>query len=114
MVAGIGIYGTLAFSIRQRTTEIGIRLALGARRSDVARMVLRHGALVVTAGGALGAAAAYGGSRFVGSLLFKVAPADPTTFVLAAGVIVIAAFAGCLIPAVRAARVDPAVTLRYE
>jgi predicted permease len=114
MVAGIGIYGTLAFSIRQRTTEIGIRLALGARRSDVARMVLRHGALVVTAGCALGAAAAYGGSRFAGSLLFKVAPADPTTFAVAAGVIVIAALAGCLIPAVRAARVDPVVALRYD
>jgi hypothetical protein len=109
MVAGIGIYGTLTFSTRQRTTEIGIRLALGARPSDVARMVLRHGVLVVTAGCAPAAAAAYGASRFTGSLLFKVAPADPTTFALAAGVIVRAALAGCLIPAVRAAPVDVAM-----
>jgi ABC-type antimicrobial peptide transport system permease subunit len=114
ILAAIGIYGTLAFSIRQRTVEIGVRMALGALRSDVAGMVLRHGALVILAGCALGAAGAFAASRFIESLLFNVAPADPETFALAAGVIAIAVLAGCIVPTARAARVDPAVALRYE
>ena len=114
MLAAIGIYGALAFSIRQRTVEIGVRMALGALRSDVAGMVLRHGALVVVCGCALGAAGAFAASRFVGSLLFNVSPGDPGTFVIAAGVLTLAALAGCIIPAARASRIDPAVALRYE
>jgi ABC-type antimicrobial peptide transport system permease subunit len=114
ILAAIGIYGTLAFSIRQRTVEIGVRMALGALRSDVAGMVLRHGALVVFCGCALGAAGAFAASRFIGSLLFNVAPGDPWTFAMAAGVLALAALAGCIIPAARASRIDPAVALRYE
>ena len=113
-LAAIGIYGTLAFSIRQRTVEIGVRMALGALRRDIAGMVLRHGAVVVIAGCAIGAAGAFAASRFIRSLLFNVAPGDPNTFAIAAAVIVTAALAGCVIPAVRAARVDPAVALRYD
>jgi predicted permease len=114
ILAAIGIYGTLAFSIRQRTVEIGVRMALGALRSDVAGMVLRHGALVVFLGCAVGAAGAFAASRFIGSLLFNVAPGDPGTFAMAAGVLTLAALAGCIIPAARASRIDPAVALRYE
>jgi ABC-type antimicrobial peptide transport system permease subunit len=114
ILAAIGIYGTLAFSVRQRTVEIGVRMALGALRSDVSGMILRHGALVVVAGGALGATAAFAASRFIRSLLFNVAPGDPNTFFIAIAVIAAAALAGCIIPAARAARVDPAVALRYD
>ena len=113
-LAAIGIYGTLAFSIRQRTVEIGVRMALGALRSDVAGMVMRHAAFVLVLGCGLGAAGAFAASRFVRSLLFNVAPGDPQTFAIAVGVLAVAALAGCVLPAIRASRVDPAVALRYE
>jgi len=109
ILSAIGIYGTLAFATRQRTTEIGVRMALGARRRDVAAMILRYAAFIVAAGAVLGAAGGFAASRFVRSLLFNVAPDDPGTFVAAALVMAIAALAGSLIPAARAARIDPAV-----
>jgi putative ABC transport system permease protein len=114
ILAGIGIYGALAFSIRQRTVEIGVRMALGAMRRDIARLVLQHGALVVSLGIALGLAGAFAGSRYVESLLFNVAAADPATFATASVVVVVAALLGCVVPAIRAVRVDPAVALRAD
>ena len=114
VLAAIGIYAALAFSIRQRTAEIGLRMAVGAGRGDIAGMVLRHGAIVAAAGLVLGGILAFGVARYVQSLLFKVAPTDPVTFVTAAVVVVVAVLAGCIVPAMRAARVDPVVALRYE
>jgi predicted permease len=114
ILAGIGIYGALAYSIRERTTEIGVRMALGARRVDIARMVLRYGALVVSIGVVLGLAGAFAGSRYVQSLLFNATGAAPGVFGLAVAVVVTAALLGCVLPAIRAARVDPAVALRAE
>ena len=114
ILAGIGIYGALAYSIRQRTTEIGVRMALGALRADIARMVLRHGALVVSIGLVLGLTGAFAGSRYVQSLLFNATGAEPRVFGVAIIVVIAAALLGCVVPAIRAARVDPAVALRAE
>lgn len=114
ILAAVGIYGALAFSVRQRTAEIGLRMAIGADRADIAGMVLRHGGLVAGAGLILGVTAAFSVSRYVQSLLFQSAPADPATFVIACVVVLIAVLAGAVLPALRAARVDPAVALRYE
>ena len=112
ILAAVGIYGALAFFIRQRTTEIGLRMALGATRGDLVRMVLRQAAIVAAAGTVLGAAGAFAASRFAGSVLFNIAPADPKTFFAAAATLILATLAGCLFPAVRASRVDPSVALR--
>lgn len=114
VLAGIGIYGALAFTIRRRTVEIGVRMALGAMRRDIARMVLQQGALVVSFGLVLGLAGAFAGSGYVQNLLFDAAAVNPTAFVTASAVVIVAALVGCLVPAVRAARVDPAVALRVE
>jgi putative ABC transport system permease protein len=114
ILAGIGIYGALAFSIRQRTSEIGVRMALGAMRRDIARMVLGHGALVAAIGLGLGLGGALAGSRYIESLLFNVAAADVATLATASAIVAGAALVGCLVPAFRAARVDPAVALRTE
>src|SRR5690606_8704198 len=113
-LASIGIYGTLAFLIRRRTVEIGVRLALGALRRDVAVMVLRHGAVIAAAGLALGLAGAVAGSRYIESLLFNVAALDGWTLAVACIVVTLAVLCGCLVPALRAARIDPATALPYE
>jgi putative ABC transport system permease protein len=113
-LAGIGIYGALSFSIRQRTVEIGVRMALGAVRRDVAVMVLRHGILVAAAGLALGLAGAFAGSRYIESLLFNLAAADAWTLAVACVVVTMAVLCGCIVPAVRATRIDPATALRYD
>jgi putative ABC transport system permease protein len=114
VLAAVGIYGALAFAIRQRTVEIGVRMAFGAMPRDIVRLVLRYGAGVVAAGLVLGTAGAIVASRYAESMLFNVRAADPATFVVAAVVVAAAALLGCLAPAVRAARVDPAEALRTE
>jgi putative ABC transport system permease protein len=114
LLAAVGIFGVLAFSVGQRAREFGIRLALGARSHDVLRLVL-GGALKLTAAGvAIGLAAAAVLTRLLGSLLFAVQPTDPVTFVGSAAVLATAALLACALPAWRATRVDPAVTLRQE
>lgn len=113
-LAAIGIYAALAFSVRQRTPEIGVRLALGADPSRIARMVLRDGLVVLTMGTIAGTAAALVLSRYVEALLFEVAPGNVSTFLTAALVVFVAGIAGCIAPAVGASRVDPAVALRAE
>jgi putative ABC transport system permease protein len=114
LLATIGIYGVLSYSVVQRTHEIGMRMALGARPRDIARLFLGEGILLAAAGIAIGVAGAFGLTRFLQSLLFEVKPTDPITFI---GVVIflgLVALAACYIPARRAMRVDPMVALKYE
>jgi putative ABC transport system permease protein len=112
--AAAGLYSTLAFAVRQRTAEIGVRMALGAPPASVARLVLGQAGRLVIVGCLLGAATALGVTRTMESLLFGVQAADPLSFVVAAVIIVLAGLAGSALPARRAARVDPVVALRSE
>jgi putative ABC transport system permease protein len=114
LLAAVGLYGLIAYSVSQRTQEIGIRLSLGAQRSDVLRLIMGEGISLALTGSAIGAAAALGLTRLLASLLYAVTPTDPTTFaVVGVSLIGIALFA-CYIPARRATKVDPMVALRNE
>jgi len=114
ILAAVGIYGAMAYAVNQRRHEIGIRTALGAQRSDVLRLVLRDGAEIAFFGIAFGIAGALALTRLMASLLFEVKPTDPATFAGVAILLALVALAACYIPARRALRVDPMVTLRYE
>jgi putative ABC transport system permease protein len=113
-IAAVGLYGVLAYAISQRTREIGVRLALGAQRSDVLRMVLRSGAVVTGIGLGAGALASVFMTRWIESMLINVPRLDPLSYTLAAMLFATIAFAACWIPARRATRVDPVVALRHE
>jgi predicted permease len=113
-LAGIGIYGVMSYMVRQRTREIGIRMALGARSQDVRGMVVRRAAGLAAAGILIGLAGALAAARVLGTLLYEVKPSDPQTYLLiSALLVVLAALAGYL-PARRASKVDPCVALRSE
>ena len=114
LLASIGTYGVISYSVNQRTREIGIRMALGASRSDVLRMVVGGGVRLAGIGIALGAVLALLASRFLSTLLYGVRSADPPTFVGMAAILAISAFAAAYLPARRATRVDPVVALRNE
>jgi putative ABC transport system permease protein len=114
VLAGVGIYGVLSYAVAQRTREIGIRVALGARAAQVVRLVVRQGMRLTLAAVGFGLVAAAGLSRFMTSLLFGVAPGDPVTFIGAAALIALVALASSWLPALRAARVDPATALVHE
>jgi predicted permease len=114
VLAAVGIFGVLAYAVNQRAREFGIRMALGARSNDVLRLVL-SGALKMTAAGiAIGLAAALALTRFLSALLFGISPVDPATFALTAGVLTVAALIACAVPALRAATIDPCVSLKSE
>jgi len=114
LLAAIGLYGVLAFTVSQRTREIGIHLALGAQNRDVLVMVIRQGMLLVVIGAAVGVVGAYAVTRLIQSLLFGVSATDPLTFVLVPLVLGLVGFIACYVPARRATKVDPLIALRYE
>jgi len=114
VLSAVGMFGVISYVTGQRTQEIGIRMALGAQRSDVLRLVLGHGMRVALLGVAIGMAAALGLTRLMASQLYGVSAKDPLTFVGVAALLTLVALAACYIPARRAMRVDPIVALRYE
>jgi putative ABC transport system permease protein len=114
LLAGLGIYGTISYLVSERTHEIGIRLALGAKREKILRMILRQGLELAIAGAAVGLAGALILSHLMAGLLYGVSPTDPRTFIGVTLVLTVVALAACYIPAMRAMRVDPLVALRYE
>jgi putative ABC transport system permease protein len=114
VLAGIGIYGVMSYSVAQRTREIGVRIALGAQSRDVLKMVLSHALVLTAIGLALGLLGAFALTRFLVTLLYEVRPTDLTTFAIVSLVLAAVAITACLIPARRATKVDPLVALRYE
>jgi ABC-type antimicrobial peptide transport system permease subunit len=114
LLAGLGLYGVLAYSVSQRTCEMGVRMALGARPAQVILLVARESAAMVGSGLALGCAGALASARVFAGLLFGIGPADPLSLVVAVVTLAAVAAAATLLPARRAARVDPAVALRAE
>jgi ABC-type antimicrobial peptide transport system permease subunit len=114
LLAAVGIYGVIAYSVSQRTQEIGIRMALGAQQRDVLRMVVGHAMLLTLAGVAIGATGAFFLTRLMRDLLFDVKPGDPVTFLGVAALLCAIAAAASYLPGRRAARVDPVVALRAE
>jgi predicted permease len=114
LLAAMGLYGILAYSVNQRTHEIGIRMALGAQRGEVLLMVLRQGMKLILIGVVLGLAVSFMATRIVASYLFGITPIDPVTFISASLLMLIVALLACFVPARRATKVDPLVALRYE
>jgi predicted permease len=114
LLAALGIYAVLSFAVTQRTREIGVRIALGARFGDVLSMVLAGGARLFATGAAIGLVAAGSLSRLMSHLLFEISPGDLVSYVAVVVVLAVIAFLACYVPARRAAKVDPMVALRYE
>jgi putative ABC transport system permease protein len=114
ILAAIGIYGVVSYSVGQRSHEIGIRMALGAQRNDILRLVVGHGLGLALAGSAIGLIAAYGATHLLSSFLFGVHSMDPLTTFSAVALMIVVALAACYIPARRATRIDPMQSLRYE
>jgi predicted permease len=114
VLAAIGLYGVISYNVTQRTRELGVRRALGAQSGDVVGLVVRQGVVLGGAGVAIGAAVTYAASGQIAPLLFDVSPRDPTVYALVAGAMLVVAVAASVIPARRAARVDPNVALRSD
>jgi putative ABC transport system permease protein len=114
LLALVGVYGVISYAVSQRTNEIGLRIALGAQRSDILRMVIGKAMLLVIVGIAAGAAGAFALSRYLTTLLFHIKPSDPLTYSALAALLSLVALLACYVPARRATRVDPMIALRYE
>jgi ABC-type antimicrobial peptide transport system permease subunit len=114
VIAAAGVYGVMAYMVSQRRQEIGVRMALGARPNDVLRMVMRHTGVLVFSGLAIGSVAAWALSETVRRFLFLIAPTDWRVVAIAAGLLALSAAVACLIPARRAARIDPLIALRAD
>jgi ABC-type antimicrobial peptide transport system permease subunit len=114
LVACIGIYGALTFNVVQRTREIGIRMALGADRKGVLRMIISEGLLLVAIGISIGIIAGVVLTRVLHSLLFGIQPSDPGIYTMVSAAIAFVAAAACYVPARRATKIEPSIALRYE
>jgi putative ABC transport system permease protein len=113
-LAAIGVYGVIAYTVAQRTREIGVRVAVGARMRDVVRLVLGGGLRLALLGIGIGLAGAFAATRLMSVMLYGVAPADPATLAAVAAMLLATALFACWLPARRAARVDPTEALRHE
>ena len=114
MLAAIGLYGVMSYAVARRTNEIGIRMALGARSGNVARMILGEVSVLIVARAVAGIGGAWASTRLVKSLLFGLTALDPLTFAGAAAVLALVGILAGYIPARRASKIDPMVALRYE
>jgi ABC-type antimicrobial peptide transport system permease subunit len=114
ILALVGVFGVISFSVSQRTNEIGIRMAMGAAQSSILRMILRQGVWIISGGVAAGVFLTLAIARLVGNFISGVSPYDPLTYLSVSALLMLVGLFACYIPAHRATRVDPMVALRYE
>jgi ABC-type antimicrobial peptide transport system permease subunit len=114
VLASMGVYGVMSYSVNQRTRELGIRMALGAQANEVLGLIVRQGMVLAVIGLGLGLVVAFGATRLIAALLYGVDPSDPSVFVGVTLVLALAAFAACYLPARRALKIDPVIALRFE